>query len=276
MCRSSPSFCRLAQVASTPLPQFACPSSLLAPLAAPRTRPPHPLLLTRSARPARRLGELATNKKDYPTFLRAIAGHEATFVPAFMSIFKHFDWKRIGVVSEKSAVPRGIHDALSADAQLKGVDLAVEARKVYDCTPRAQPCLPQYTALRGPTTRVKCLVSNVCTHYKLARVHSFSSLPSLTRHHLLIPCRLAPLVRRAASSSLASPSSITPLERRPHRRRAGGGRKAYQEQSVRHCAAGIRPDGPSRDLRSAAHWSSLWSTARVGADGSQPRRVVES
>ena len=142
MCPSSPSFCRLAQLAPTLLPHSACRSSILAPLAAPRTHSPHPLLLTRSAR---RLGDLATNKKDYPTFLRAIAGHEATFVPAFMSIFKHFDWKRIGVVSEKSAVPRGIHDALSVDAQLKGVDLAVEARKVYDCTLCAQSCSPQYT-----------------------------------------------------------------------------------------------------------------------------------
>ena len=64
--------------------------------------------------------------------MRAIAGHEATFVPAFMSLFEHFDWKRIGIVSEKSAVPRGIHDALSADARRKGVALAVEACKLPD------------------------------------------------------------------------------------------------------------------------------------------------
>ena len=77
----------------------------------------------------RRLGELATNKKVYPTFMRAIAGHEATFVPAFMSLFEHFDWKRIGIVSEKAAVTRGIHDALSVAAKVKGVAIAVEARK---------------------------------------------------------------------------------------------------------------------------------------------------
>ena len=92
-----------------------------------------PLLFTLSARllhnrSARRLGDLATNKKDYPSFLRAIAGHEATVVPPIMALLEHFDWKRIGIISEKSAVPRGIHDALSIDAQLKGVDLAVEAR----------------------------------------------------------------------------------------------------------------------------------------------------
>ena len=64
--------------------------------------------------------------------MRAIAGHEATFVPAFMALFEHFDWKHIAIVSEKSAVPRGIHDALSADARRRGVTLVVEACKLPD------------------------------------------------------------------------------------------------------------------------------------------------
>jgi hypothetical protein len=76
----------------------------------------------------RRLGDLATNKKVYPTFLRTIAGHEATFVPPMMALFEHFDWKRIGIVSDKSAVTRGIHDALSVAAKVKGVAIEVEAR----------------------------------------------------------------------------------------------------------------------------------------------------
>ena len=83
------------------------------------------------------LGALGTDKSVYPTFLRAIAGHEATFVPPIMALFEHFNWKRIGIVSEMSAVPRGIHHALSAEADRKGVVLEVEVNVGLDDGPAA-------------------------------------------------------------------------------------------------------------------------------------------
>jgi hypothetical protein len=47
-----------------------------------------------------------------------------------MALLEHFDWKRIGIISEKSAVPRGIHDALSEDTLRKNIDVTVQACKV--------------------------------------------------------------------------------------------------------------------------------------------------
>ena len=52
-----------------------------------------------------------------------------------MALLEHFDWKRIGIISEKSAVPRGIHDALSEDTLRKNIDVTVQACKVQlTCT----------------------------------------------------------------------------------------------------------------------------------------------
>ena len=52
-----------------------------------------------------------------------------------MALLEHFNWKRIGIISEKSAVPRGIHDALSEDTLRKNIDITVQACKVQlTCT----------------------------------------------------------------------------------------------------------------------------------------------
>ena len=47
-----------------------------------------------------------------------------------MALLDHFNWKRIGIISEKSAVPRGIHDALSEEARRQNIDIIVQACKV--------------------------------------------------------------------------------------------------------------------------------------------------
>ena len=145
-----------------------------------------------------------------------------------MALLDHFNWKRIGIISEKSAVPRGIHDALSVDTLRKGIAIAVEACKITlgVCSALMHVTLHNsYIAMLLSTRPCK----RVCTHSPARN----RSLSLITRRHLCIPCRLSLhsfvwlcSLRSPHHHHLAPPSSLTPLARHWHRRRGGGGRKA--------------------------------------------------
>ena len=110
-------------------------------------------------------------------------------MPPIMALFEHFKWKRIGIVSEMSAVPRGIHHALSAEADRNEVVLEVEINVGLD---------------DGPAAAAKLIESNV-------RVVVLLAFAPVGRHVICAALRAGDAVGANSTGNTNSTSSSSAL-----------------------------------------------------------------